>query len=500
MQVHMDMSVPAQPVADEAEVREALARVCGSAAFANSPRLSRLLTYLVERSLGSDERALHEYAIGIEVFDRGSGFDPQSDTIVRVTARRLRQHLDDYYAGEGAGEALRFRIPKGHYRVLFAHHAASGRPATRGYAAPPQYWYPAMALLVILGLAAAATVWRWWDPPVVKQPLSRTVEESGLSEVDKLVVTLRHRLRYSWDGAELPALERRLRQALAQEPEHIGVLSLLASVYGHDITNGLGHWGDAWSRLGRAADAVLAREPDNAEALQWLGLRAAYQDGDYATAARFYRRALAAAPDSPAVLRRTADFAFLIGRDGRAIELLQASLQRDPLCAGCHYRLAFIYLQVGQYTQAEAHALEYTHMAKGGYYTLAEIYLHQGRLDEAERAAAMQSSTHPWEQLRMQAWLHHFAGRRDAFTRVLRDLESRWPQQAQYRIAQLHALAGDREQALSWLQRSLREGQLRNQPVRLRHPVFHDLRNLDGWQALLRQLRPDEGSLANIEI
>ena len=44
---------------------------------------------------------LKEYSLGVEVFDRGEAFDPRTDTIVRVQARRLRSKLKDYYDAEG---------------------------------------------------------------------------------------------------------------------------------------------------------------------------------------------------------------------------------------------------------------------------------------------------------------------------------------------------------------------------------------------------------------
>ena len=91
-----------------------LARIQASPHFVNAPRLRQLLAYLVENSAGGRRRDLLEFAIGMEVFGRGDDFDPQSDTIVRVTVRRLRQHLADYYRNEGRDDRVRFQIPVGH--------------------------------------------------------------------------------------------------------------------------------------------------------------------------------------------------------------------------------------------------------------------------------------------------------------------------------------------------------------------------------------------------
>ena len=68
----------------EAELQKILA----SKVFARSQRLSRFLRFVSDQSLQGN--SLKEYVLGIEVFDRGSSYDPRLDPIVRVEARRLR--------------------------------------------------------------------------------------------------------------------------------------------------------------------------------------------------------------------------------------------------------------------------------------------------------------------------------------------------------------------------------------------------------------------------
>ncbi len=78
-------------------VETQLARIVASKQFCNAPRLSRFLTYVVEESLAGRSDRLKGYAIALEAFDKPADFDPQTDTIVRVQARALRQKLDHYY-------------------------------------------------------------------------------------------------------------------------------------------------------------------------------------------------------------------------------------------------------------------------------------------------------------------------------------------------------------------------------------------------------------------
>jgi hypothetical protein len=112
----------------------------GSQAFAQAPTLSRLLRYLVERTLDGHAEELKEYAVGVEVFGRGTSFDPRTDTIVRVQARRLRSRLQDYYRAEGVDDPIVVDVPKGRYLVKFrltgTARAAGEAAAAAGASAP----------------------------------------------------------------------------------------------------------------------------------------------------------------------------------------------------------------------------------------------------------------------------------------------------------------------------------------------------------------------------
>lgn len=111
-----------------------LARIAGSRQFCNAPRLSRFLAYVVEETVAGRADRLKGYTIGVEVFDRPEDFDPQTDTIVRVQARAMRQKLDQYYAQEGRGDPLLITIAKGSYTAAFS--LSQGGDATQGAGLP----------------------------------------------------------------------------------------------------------------------------------------------------------------------------------------------------------------------------------------------------------------------------------------------------------------------------------------------------------------------------
>lgn len=99
--------------------REALQRILVSRTFSKAPRLCSLLQYIVENSLTGKLDNLTEQQIGIQVFNRSPGYNSGEDTIVRGTARHLRQRLEQYYTDEGEAERLRICVPKGGYVAHF---------------------------------------------------------------------------------------------------------------------------------------------------------------------------------------------------------------------------------------------------------------------------------------------------------------------------------------------------------------------------------------------
>ena len=91
-----------------------------------SESLCKLLRHLAEHSLYHPGMSLKEYQIATEVLGRPAGFDPQSDSTVRVQAGRLRVKLAEYYAQEGANDPVLVEIPKGSYALTFTLRPTSG--------------------------------------------------------------------------------------------------------------------------------------------------------------------------------------------------------------------------------------------------------------------------------------------------------------------------------------------------------------------------------------
>jgi serine/threonine-protein kinase len=100
-------------------VRQQLTRILASKTFAQVERLKRFITFIVDETVGGRGGDLKEYVIGVQVFGKEPSFDPRTDPIVRVQARRLRTRLERYYRDEGNGDELIVDLPKGGYAPVF---------------------------------------------------------------------------------------------------------------------------------------------------------------------------------------------------------------------------------------------------------------------------------------------------------------------------------------------------------------------------------------------
>jgi serine/threonine-protein kinase len=109
-------------------IRDHLERVLSSTTFRASGQLRRFLNFIANETLLGRSAELKEYTIGVHVFDRTEHFDPRTDPVVRVQARRLRDRLVRYYRDEGAHDQIVVELPKGGYAPTFKERDV---PATR---------------------------------------------------------------------------------------------------------------------------------------------------------------------------------------------------------------------------------------------------------------------------------------------------------------------------------------------------------------------------------
>src|SRR4051812_41549528 len=112
------------PRIDDA-VREHLERILASPTFRQGDKLKRFLKFIVLEAIAGRRHELKEYVIGVQVFGKEEAFDPRTDPIVRVQARRLRAKLVRYYREEGRADEQIIELPKGGYAPVFKRREAA---------------------------------------------------------------------------------------------------------------------------------------------------------------------------------------------------------------------------------------------------------------------------------------------------------------------------------------------------------------------------------------
>jgi eukaryotic-like serine/threonine-protein kinase len=189
-------------------VRAQLERILADPLFLRSNRLSRFLSFVVDETLRGEQNSLKEYQLGVEVCDRGKSYDPRTDPVVRVEARRLRSALESYYANGGRDDSVIISLPKGGYVPCFTQREAI-RVEQKPSSVRRKWTLAALTLALAFALVAVVAYWHFRPSP-------------GLTEKDTVVVA---------DFANKtgdPVFDETLRHGLTAQLEQSPFLNLLS--------------------------------------------------------------------------------------------------------------------------------------------------------------------------------------------------------------------------------------------------------------------------------
>ena len=108
-------------------IQPQLEKILSNSEFLASKVLSRFLRYVVEQTIDGQSGGIKQYTVAVEALGYGADFDPQSNPIVRINARKLRRALDRYYLNQDIEDPVRIDIPKGNYIPVFLDNPTASK-------------------------------------------------------------------------------------------------------------------------------------------------------------------------------------------------------------------------------------------------------------------------------------------------------------------------------------------------------------------------------------
>jgi serine/threonine-protein kinase len=115
-----------------AAVGNQIEKILASRQFLHSGRMRRFLRFVLEEAIRNPDIELKEYHIAIAVFDKPDSFDPRTDSIVRVEARRLRSKLKEYSDEDGRTESVEIALSPRGYAVIIRERLPETPPVVTG--------------------------------------------------------------------------------------------------------------------------------------------------------------------------------------------------------------------------------------------------------------------------------------------------------------------------------------------------------------------------------
>lgn len=289
-----------------------------------------------------------------------------------------------------------------------------------------------------------------------------------------------------------------VQQCIEIDPEYVPAWTLLSSVYANEALRGTMPFVEANELALAATERALQINPNFPYANSARAWLATTYQRDYATAALFYKRALDQSPGNPIILGNAAVLVRTLGRLDQAIDLSEQSIASNPVSGSAYVNLADQLYRSGRTSdaiEAASKALELSPADNAAMGNLAFSYL----LAEQPNAAmqAIEASTVDFLTLMVSSMANYSLRQNQESDEQLRLLSERFSSTQAFYIALVHAWRGEREDAFSWLDRALDEGQ----PVLgiNTDPFLGSLHDDPRWEPLLARIGMSSAQLSAIE-
>jgi tetratricopeptide (TPR) repeat protein len=237
-----------------------------------------------------------------------------------------------------------------------------------------------------------------------------------------------------------------------------------------------------------AVERALALEPDLPEALFPRAMIETNFDYNWKGAAETLRKALALAPQDPALLMEAGNLASARLESTQALDLFRRAVALDPVNAQARAFLASNLSASGRQEEARAEyarVIELNPSAPNSHAGVGLAYLLEGKFEEA--AVAAQKDAADWARLLIVScarWGQKRVAESDA---ALAELIAIASETGAYQIAEVYGYRNDKDRAFEWLGRARRQRDA-GLPGLRPDTLLPNLHDDPRWDAFLRKV------------
>jgi adenylate cyclase len=237
-----------------------------------------------------------------------------------------------------------------------------------------------------------------------------------------------------------------------------------------------------------AVERALSLEPDLPDALFARATIETNFDYNWKGAAETLRKALALAPQDPALLMEAGNLAQARGEMTQGLHLFRRAVALDPVNAQVRAFLAGNLSVLGHQEEARAEyvrVIELNPSAPNSHAGVGLSYLLQGKFEEA--ATAAQQDAADWARLLIVSCARRAQKRIPESDAALAELIAKTGETAAYQVAEVYGYRNDKDKAFEWLERARRQRDAGLPGLRA-DTLLTNLHDDPRWDAFLRTM------------
>ena len=298
------------------------------------------------------------------------------------------------------------------------------------------------------------------------------------------------------DSESLQQGQRLMRRATDLDPSFADAHALLADLMCMEAANNSNDQAEKLAEAEKSARRALDLQPNSLEGLVALAFIMT-ETGRNKEGIDISRKAAKLAPNA-ALAWDTLGYAYhYAGLDDEAEQAYRRSVELDPTTTRIHWMHARMLIEVHRAAEAETEmrrALEANPNQFKAMSILALSLYYQDRLDEAEpilqKADELGRNSADDSVRYVQGFVYATRGQRDRIPKSLldRDPKHEFDGDGAYWIGGIHALLGNREQALAWFRRAVELGN-HDYPWFQRDKIYDKLRDDPEFKRLMEEVR-----------